>query len=142
MRVFFDTNVLTSVLISRGKVSFLAFETVAEDPRHDLVTCTLAVEELVAKMKSKFSLAVTDPLLVDFLDELDEHEIFQTPQNPLEINITWRNDTRILTAAIKAKSDIFLTGDKELLALKSIGEMQIMQPGQFLEFIGNITTEH
>jgi predicted nucleic acid-binding protein len=142
VRVFFDTNVLISVLISGGKASFLAFETVAESQRHNLVTCTLVIEELTAKMESKFRIAPTDPLLVDFLDELDEHEIIQTPQNPMAINITGLNDTRILTAAVMAGSDIFLTGDKELLALKSIRKMRIMQPGQFLEFIKNITAEH
>jgi predicted nucleic acid-binding protein len=60
----------------------------------------------------------------------------------LENDITGLNDTRILTAAIKADSDMFLTGDKELLALKSIGKMRIMQPGQFLEFIKNIPAGH
>lgn len=123
-------------------MSFLAFETVAESQRHDLVTCTLVIEELAAKMESKFRITATDPLLVDFLGELDEHEIIQTPQNPMAIDITGLNDTRILTAAIKADSDMFLTGDKELLALKSIGKMLIMQPGQFLEFIKNIPAGH
>jgi hypothetical protein len=68
-------------------VSFLAFETVAESQRYDLVTCTLVIEELAAKMESKFRITATDPLLVDFLDELDEHEIIQTPQNPMPIDL-------------------------------------------------------
>lgn len=141
MRVFLDTNVFISVLITKGKVSFRAFEIITKSPDHELITCTLVIEELIAKLDSKFGIAASDPFLKDFLYELDEYEIIQTPQKPLDIPIKGLNDARIITASTEADIDIFLTGNNELLALGSIGKMRIMKPGRFLEFIGKSTTD-
>ena len=44
-------------------------------------------------------------------------------------------DRIILSDAIEGKTDIFVTGDKELLELQKIDKMKIVSPREFWDFI-------
>jgi predicted nucleic acid-binding protein len=61
--------------------------------------------------------------------------IFATPIRHLSLNIKDNDDLIIISAALAADSDIFVTGDKELLAIGKIHYMEILSPRAFWEKI-------
>ncbi|OGP77646.1 MAG: hypothetical protein A2V86_06500 [Deltaproteobacteria bacterium RBG_16_49_23] len=51
----------------------------------------------------------------------------------LDIEIEDKDNLTILAQALNGKADLFITGDKELLRLKRIGDMEIVSSRAFWE---------
>lgn len=128
MRVFLDTNVLASALGTRGLCSDVV-RTVMEF--HHLVISEKLLEELARVLRDKFGLphdAIEDAMWLVRQDaECSEEDTEQY------IPIQDPDDVPLLSAARRGRSDVFVTGDKELLKLGSLGTMRIMGPRQFWE---------
>lgn len=126
MRVFFDTNVLVSAFTARGLCADLFKGAVA--------SCELVVSEpLLAETRrilaDKFKAARED---VNEAIHVIREDAVQAPAGAiLEIGIKDRDDIRILSSAVHGKADVFVIGDKEVLALKEIAGMRILSPRDF-----------
>ena len=133
MRVLIDTNVLISAALSANGTPFRAYVKAASYPNHGLI-CEQNVDEIKRIFNKKFPnrLASLDKFLSVALMTLELVPI-PTDENSSEAQIRDMNDRPILRAAIKAKADVLLTGDKDFLE-SGLENPIIMTPAEFLEY--------
>lgn len=133
MRVLIDTNVLISAALSVGGTPFQAYAKAASYPNHGLI-CEQNVDEIKRIFNKKFPnrLAALDKFLSVALLTL---EIVPVPADEIvsESQIRDVNDRPILRAAIEAKVDVLLTGDKDFLE-SGVKNPMIMTPADFLQY--------
>ena len=123
MKVFLDTNVLASSIATRGLCSEL-LESIIHD--HELLTCQPVLSELERVLADKLNLP--DRVIAGFLDLLKaEGRVVESRGNPA-IPIKDAADIPILACAIAGEADVFVTGDRELLDLRRIGNLPIVSP--------------
>lgn len=133
MRILIDTNVLISAALSANGVPFRAYVKAASYPNRGLI-CEQNVDEMRRIFNKKFpdKLSSLDKFLSSALLTL---ELVPTPAEEVatEAQIRDANDRPILRAAIKAKADILLTGDKDFLE-SGVTTPMIMTPAEFLKY--------
>ena len=128
MKVFLDTNVLISAVISRGLCRDL-LRTAQEE--HDVVVSQLVVDEFERVLRDKFG--ATQPALGKALMLLDDIEVTMNPTVVLDAGAPETNDTLILTAAIDARADVLVTGDHGMLAQANVLPIDVVSPRGFME---------
>ena len=125
-----DINILISLILFK---SFTLKEMLSEILNsHTLVLCTYVIDELYDVVNRKFPGKADDLTL--FLNSLD-FQIYKTPKvfsNKDLVNMRDLNDIPVLYSAIKSKSDILITGDKDFSNL-NVKNLKIMTPSEFLE---------
>lgn len=133
MRILIDTNVLISAALSVGGTPFQAYVKAASYPNHGLI-CEQNVDEMKRIFNKKFPhrLAALDKFLSVALMTLEFVPI-PTDENVSETQIRDVNDRPILRAAIEAKADVLLTGDKDFLE-SGVKNPAIMTPAEFLKY--------
>lgn len=115
MRVLIDTNILISAALSSKGTPYQAFIKAVTYPNHGMV-CEQNIDELRRIFNRKFPQKIH--ALETFLSlALMTLELVPTPveEHISESKIRDVNDRPILRAAIHAKADILLTGDKDFL---------------------------
>ena len=131
MRVLIDTNVLISAALSANGVPYQAYVKAASYPNHGLI-CEQNVDEMKRIFNKKFPkrLAALDKFLSIALLTLELVPI-PTDENISESQIRDADDRPILRAAIEAKADILLTGDKDFLE-SGLKNPIVITPAEFL----------
>ena len=131
MRVLIDTNVLISAALSADGVPYQAYVKAASYPNHGLI-CEQNVYEMKRIFNKKFPkrLAALDKFLSIALLTLELVPI-PTDENISESQIRDADDRPILRAAIEAKADILLTGDKDFLE-SGLKNPIVITPAEFL----------
>ena len=126
MRVFLDTNVLASATATRGlcaDVLRTAFKF------HDVVVSAELLQELRRVLRDKFHApadAIADLVWLLGQDTFEAHSV------PLaDMPLKDPADIAIVSAAINGGAEVLITGDKEVLALKRAGSLEIISPRQF-----------
>lgn len=131
MRVLIDTNVLISAALNENGVPYQAYRKAASYPNHGLI-CEQNVDELKRIFNKKFPhrLAALDTFLSMALLTL---ELVSVPSDELDEESCIRDikDRPILRAAIKAKADVLLTGDKDFLE-SGVRNPAVMTPAEFI----------
>lgn len=118
MRVFLDTNVWISGLASAG----LCKELLTQSLKAGVVLSSLLVrEEVTAVITRKFE-ARSETLSL-FLDLWQYAECVADAPDDLG-----DNDARLVAAASAAGADLFVTGDKAVLAMGRVASMRIEAP--------------
>ena len=132
MRVLIDTNVLISAALSANGVPYRAYVKAASYPNHGLI-CEQNVDEMKRIFNKKFPkrLAALDKFLSIALLTLELVPI-PTYENMSESQVRDADDRPILRAAIAAKADVLLTGDKDFLE-SGLENPKIMTPAEFLD---------
>lgn len=131
MRVLIDTNILFSAVLNTDGIPRKAFNKAVSLPNTGIISYQ-SLEELVTSFCTKFPNKTH--LLESFLVvTLTSIELVITPNSKLDVEDSIRDpdDRTIYRAAIKAKADIILTGDKDLLE-SGITSPQIMTAREFL----------
>ena len=131
MRVLIDTNVLISAALSVSGTPFQAYVKAASYPNHGLI-CEQNVDEMKRIFNKKFPhrLAALDKFLSAALLTLELIPV-PTDETVSETQIRDINDRPILRAAIAAKADGLLSGDKDFL-VSGVNDPAIMTPAEFL----------
>lgn len=131
MRVLVDTNVLISAALSSEGVPFQAYVKAVSTPNRGLI-CEQNVDEMKHIFQKKFPAKL--PALDEFLSTaLLTMELVPIPTDEAETENQIRDikDRPILRAAINAKADVLLTGDKDFLE-SGVKHPAIMTPAEFL----------
>ena len=132
MKVFLDTNVLASSIATRGLCSEL-LENIIHD--HELLTCQPVLSELERVLAGK--LGLPGPVVAGFLGLLKAEGRVVEPRGNPAVSIRDASDIPILACAIAGEADVFVTGDKELLDLRRIGNLPIVSPRElWLQLMG------
>jgi putative PIN family toxin of toxin-antitoxin system len=128
MKVFLDTNVLVSAAATRGLCADVLREVLIS---HKLVVSPPLFSELENILKKKLNLPYE--LISEFIEILQQ-DAHQSAQSDLpDVEIQDKDDLTILSSALNGETDVFITGDKELLELSRINDMDIISPKMFWE---------
>lgn len=131
MRCFIDSNVIISAGLFPISVPAASIRK-AISMQNTAIVCDYALDEVHRVINKKFPDKVNE--LESFLYQLlFTVEFITTPDNSVdeESNIRDTKDRPILRAAIIAKADVLITGDKDLLE-SGITTPRIMTPAEFL----------
>jgi putative PIN family toxin of toxin-antitoxin system len=128
MRVFLDTNVLASAFATRGLCEDVLREVLAA---HELILADRVLKELERVFTAKFN--VPKPAAAQIIEFLSQSAIVADSEDLPDIAIADESDRKIIACAIHGEADVFVTGDKELIALKRVGGMSILSPREFWE---------
>jgi putative PIN family toxin of toxin-antitoxin system len=123
VRIFLDTNVLASALTTRGLCADLLQSVLAE---HELIIGVRVLEELDDILPRKFLLPAE--IVKEFLELLKREGTLVTHAVSVQLNLRDADDERILANALAGSADVFVTGDRELLALKKVKGVPIVSP--------------
>ena len=131
MRILIDTNVLISAALSPNGAPFQAYVKAASYPNHGMI-CEQNVDEMKRIFNKKFPTRLN--ALNRFLSvALMTLELVPVPtdEDDAEAQIRDVKDRPILRAAIRAKADVLLTGDKDFLE-SGLKSPKILTPAEFL----------
>lgn len=133
MRVLIDTNVLISAALNASGVPFQAYVKAASYPNRGMI-CEQNVDEMKRIFNKKFPnrLMALDKFLSVALLTLELVPI-PTDEHVLEAQIRDVKDRPILRAAVAAKADVLLTGDRDFLEA-GLEKPIVMSPTEFLEY--------
>lgn len=136
LKVFLDTNVLVSGMVFAGNERKLLEEII--DGKLELVLSSDVIDEANEVLKKKFPKQVV--LFPLFLRMVKHEEISKRAYKESEKRcaglIGDEADVPIAAAAIVSKADYLVTGDKGLLALKKVGETEIIRTWELLKKLG------
>ncbi|MEX0661529.1 MAG: putative toxin-antitoxin system toxin component, PIN family [Balneolaceae bacterium] len=131
MKIFTDTNVLVSAFTARGLCADLLEVIIAD---HQLITGEFVLQELERVLITKLNVPqnkVSKTLLF-----LRKYYVEPIPDQPSTIKVRDKDDRWVLESALKAKADILVTGDKDLLVLSNdITQIKIISPRGFWEVL-------
>lgn len=126
MKVFLDTNVIASATATRGLCADVV-RTVIEF--HDLVVSEPLIGEVRRVLKDKFGASAE---MIDEVVSLLRQDTLHAEALPLaDLALKDPADVAIVSSALNGGADVLVTGDKEVLALKRVGSLQILTPRQF-----------
>ena len=130
MKVFADTNFLISAFATRGLSADVLSLVITS---HELIVSELVLQELGEKLRSKLKLPQADILEIEtFLRTFTVTD----PKEKSNYQLRDPDDEWILTAALDAKVDVLITGDRDLLdEANSIPELKILTPRGFWELL-------
>ena len=131
MRVLVDTNILISAALSSNGTPYKAFLKAVTYPNKGII-CDQNIEELRRIFNRKFPQKI--PLLEHFLSiALLAMEVVPTPVEEAEEESHIRDvaDRPIVRAALNAKVDVLLTGDKDFLE-SGVLNPKIMTAAEFI----------
>ena len=135
MRVFLDTNVLASAFGSRGLCADVLRIIVGQ---HELVTGEVVIEELRRALSNKFGMPADRVRAYERF--LRGYAVEPKPRELPNANLSERSDLMVVGSAINAKAAILITGDREMLALKSKPEnLRIISPREFWNLAARTT---
>lgn len=136
MRVFLDSNVLISAIISDKSVSSQLLNLIIE--KHRLIICSYSITEVSKVLDRKF------PNHVGKWDKFLASLEFELAYTPTDIksyyvpSIRDPQDIPILVSAMVAQPDIFITGDRDFYTSEIREYFAIYTPAEFLQYFGNI----
>jgi putative PIN family toxin of toxin-antitoxin system len=130
--IVIDTNVLISAVLSPEGTARKVFNRVYESFK--IAQSDETYQELVTRIyKRKFDKYISDEEREDFLRVVKHYSQFVKVESQVEI-CRDVDDNKFLELAIDAKAMFLITGDRDLLSLKSQIESQtlIVTPREFL----------
>lgn len=128
MKVFLDTNVLVSAVAARGLCADVLREVFQS---HKLVVCDDLFLEIERTLGQK--IGVPDDLVAEFTHLLRQDAVEAKTGPDFDLNIRDQADARLISIALSAGADVFVTGDKELLDLAQVDDLEIISPRGFWE---------
>ncbi len=133
MRVFLDTNINVSAFATRGLCADLFREILAA---HTLVTSEYILSETQDVLARGFK--VPEETVIEIIALLRRQEMVITPATLPQLSIRDLDDLPVVAAAIEAKADYLVSGDKDILSLIPLNDIKIATPREFWTVISNI----
>ncbi len=130
MRVVFDTNVLYSAFATKGFCEEVLDETAGECV---IIWSNPLREEFESVLARRHKIgAGTRAALAAYVDLCEFVEPEALPKRVCRD----QHDDVVLATAVAGKADVIVTGDDDLLVLKSFRGIKILSPRSFLELLG------
>ncbi len=134
-RVVFDVNILVSAVLAPEGTPARALEAAVER-RWTVVTSPHIVSKLIEVLsRPRFDDRLTNRSLNEFLGGYQAFSTVYTPDPTVTGVADDAKDDRGLGTAVAGRADIFVTGDKGLLAIGSFMSIPIVTARTFLDLI-------
>jgi putative PIN family toxin of toxin-antitoxin system len=130
LRIVIDTNILISSIVFGGKPRQI-IKLLQENKIIAIITPVL-VAELLEILTKKFQFIPTRIALIQEL--INENFTIVNPTEVIHV-IRDEDDNRVLEAAIEGHCIYIVTGDNDLLDVKTFKNIQILTPDEFLSNI-------
>jgi uncharacterized protein len=128
VRVFLDTSVLVAAFATRGLCADVLRTVLAE---HELIVGETVLTELARVLREK--IGTPDVQVRDVVGFVREHALVAAEAPLPAVDIRDATDLPILAAALVGAADALVTGDKDLLVLKRVQALPILDPRAFWE---------
>jgi uncharacterized protein len=129
VKVVFDTNILVSAVVFPGGRAESALVRIIEE--HDQLFISRAVlDELLGVLARKFSKDPEELARLALL--LSDIAVTVRPRARLRV-VKDDPDNRVLECAVTARADLWVTGDKELLALREYRGVRIVSLRDYIQ---------
>jgi len=132
VKLVLDTNVLVAALVADGLCRDLVRRRVRDQ---ELCTSEPLLEELAVTLRRKFGVRGAD---IPLLEEYRRRALLVEPAALPATVSRDPDDDMVLATAIAAKADVIVSGDDDLLCLKSHQGIRILSPRQFLELLNSL----
>lgn len=130
MRIVLNANVVIAAFAARGLCESIMEVCLSE---HDIVLSDDLLDEILKNLRRKINLP---PDLVDSIGALLRgHSTISIPVELAPHVCPDPDDIKILGLAIASGADCLVTGDKDLLILKSFKGVQIVNPRSFPDIL-------
>ena len=133
MKIILDTNVILSSFITSGLSSRVLDICI---DHHNLYISEFIINEVTDKLENKFKILPKD--LKRIIKFLNINFVKINPQNEIPVICRDKDDDNILQLAEFIVSDLIITGDQDLLVLKTFNTSQIVSPREFMEKFNKI----
>jgi putative PIN family toxin of toxin-antitoxin system len=131
-RVIIDTNLWISLLLTKD---FLKFEKVINNKQITLLFSSELLNELIEVMgRKKFSKYFSDQDIAAVLEQIQLRAIFIKVKSKVAA-CRDPKDNFLLALAADGKATHLLTGDKDLIVLKTFGKTSIVTINEYLKEI-------
>jgi putative PIN family toxin of toxin-antitoxin system len=130
MKVVLDTNVIVAAFATQGLCHAL-FELCID--QHQIIISHEILREVEAALQKK--LKVPPSVIKDTTDYLMDHASVRRPKRLAEQISRDPSDDHILALAQLSQADYIITGDEDLLVLKTYANTPIVLPRQFWEIL-------
>ncbi len=128
MRVFLDTSVLVSAFTTRGLSADVFRLGLVE---HELITGEFNLEEFRRVLRARMN--APDALIDEAEKLLREQDVVPRPAAPYPIQIRDPDDAGVLASAVAGAAEVLVTGDHDLLDVRSEAPLRILTPREFWE---------
>jgi putative PIN family toxin of toxin-antitoxin system len=130
LRVFLDTSVLVAAFATRGLCADVLRTVLAE---HELIVGETVLAELGRALKEKTR--TPEAQVRDVVAFVRQNAMVATETPVPAVDVRDANDLPILAGAIQGAAEVLVTGDKDLLVLKRVASLPILDPRGFWELI-------
>lgn len=128
MRVVFDSNVLIAAFATHGLCHTL-FELCLQG--HEIVISRFILEEVEEKLQKKVKVPAT--IAREIIVYLEKHCLLKRPV-PIPSEVCRDpEDSAVLGLAVAAQAECLVSGDEDLLVIKTYHETTILSPRQLYE---------
>ncbi len=130
MKIVLDANVIIAAFAARGLCEAIMEVCLSE---HQIVLSDDLLDEILRNLRLKIKIPT---IIVDNIGELlREHSNISNPV-PLASDVCRDpDDIKILGLAIASNADYIVTGDKDLLVIKSFQGIPILNPRSFSDIL-------
>lgn len=128
MRVVLDSNVIIAAFATEGMCHSL-FEACLIN--HTLILSEDLLREIRDHLEDKIKLPSSRSM--EIISFLKKHSALQTPPQLSPALCRDPDDVKVLALALGSKADCMVTGDKDLLVMKSFQGIPILSPREFWE---------
>lgn len=132
-KVIIDTNVWISAIFWGGKPRQVIEAWI--DNRFSLIISSPLRRELYKTIEKKAKVLKLFPdYALKWLEIISQRAILIHPKEKIEI-CRHSKDNMLLEASVEGKVDYLVTGDKDLLTIKTFKNTKILKPARFLEIL-------
>ena len=130
MRIVLDTNVIVAAFAARGLCAEV-FEICISD--HTIVFSEQILVEVERNLTKKIK--VPDTVVQDLIGYIRKNGDIVEPHEMDDSICRDKDDIKIIGTALKGKAQFIITGDDDLLTLKTFGDIRIITPRRFWEIL-------
>ena len=126
MKIFFDANVIISGFVSQG----YSFDVIKDAVnKHEVYSTEYLLKETQKNLSTKFPLSheainsIINTVKKQFIEGKTANSVEKISRDP--------EDDQVLADAVTNEIDIIITGDKDLLVLKTYKGIRIIHPNKY-----------
>ncbi|MBI2011149.1 putative toxin-antitoxin system toxin component, PIN family [Candidatus Daviesbacteria bacterium] len=133
IRIVLDSNILISAYVFGGKPE-LVLKLIITEEAHGVISPVLK-DEFLGVLRKKFGISTSE--ILEIQNQIDLSFDITYPKDTFHI-VKDEDDNRVLEAAVEGRVSYIITGDKELLNLKSFRKIKIVTATEFLSKVPDI----